>query len=306
VDTGHQWEAAPADGFRRITGDDLADALDLPHAPTLHNPPSMSRPLPLARASGSRSKPLLPCGCDGSGQTTMDAAEAVRRQLVVAAVYPQGARQVALVLCPGCAAGQALARVWSGLPDEATGVRLDNNRLVLLEDPSYDQALAAVQDLIRTPRGWLTLAGGYGTGKTTLIYAALNHLADRGVYGRYTTAPALLDYLRDGLAPGVETPGSRLRGLAEVPILAVDELDKYSATAFAEEQIFKLFHARYQQRRTHATLIGYNLDGAERIPPFLASRIRDGRFQYIELRGADVRPALGALDPWDRGRDDYP
>lgn len=236
----------------------------------------------------------------------MDADAAEQQHLVISAIYPQGPRRVALVLCPGCAAGRELARVWSGLPDEATGVRLDNDQLVQLAVAGYAEALAAVQRLIREPVGWLTLAGGYGTGKTTLIYAALNHLAERGIYGRYTTAPTLLDYLRDGLAPGAETPGSRLRALAEAPVLAVDELDKYSATQFAEEQIFKLFQARYQQRRTHATLIGYNLDGAERIPAFLHSRIRDGRFTYIALRGPDVRPSLGAPDPFDRGPDDGP
>jgi DNA replication protein DnaC len=236
----------------------------------------------------------------------LDAAVAAAQQLVVSDVYRAGARQVALALCGGCNAGRQLARTWSGLPPEADAVRLDNDRLVALDDPDYDQALAAIADLIRQPRGWLTLAGGYGTGKTTLIYAALNHLADRGIYGRYTTAPELLDSLRDGLAPGVETAGSRLSRLAAVPVLAVDELDKYSATAFAEEQIFKLFHRRYQQRATHATLLGYNLDGADRVPPFLASRIRDGRFWYVELRGADMRPVLGRLDPWDRGDDDAP
>lgn len=234
--------------------------------------------------------------------TSREAAQA--QHLIISAVYPfPFGPDRALVICPACPAGAARAAIWRGLPPDADGVRLDNGTLAAVGDPDYDQALAAVVDLIADPRGWLTLAGGYGTGKTTLIYACLNHLADRGVYGRYTTAPTLLEHLRDGLAGG-DSPATRLRGLAEAPVLAVDELDKYQATQFAEEQIFKLFHARYQARDTCATLIGYNRDGEERIPPFLRSRIRDGRFTFVALRGADIRPTLSRHDPWDRGPDD--
>jgi DNA replication protein DnaC len=209
-----------------------------------------------------------------------------------------------LAICPTCDAGRAWARAWSGLPDEAQGVRLDGK--VLRPVVAQLEAQQAIAHLVADPCGWLTLAGGYGTGKTTLIYAALNHLADQGVYGRYTTAPDLLDYLRDGMVDRGTSPGSRLRGLIEAPALAVDEIDKYHATQFAEEAIFKLFDAPYRARAEHATLIGYNLDGADRVPPFLVSRIRDGRFQYVELRGADLRPTLKRHDPWERGADDGP
>lgn len=199
-----------------------------------------------------------------------------------------------LVICPDCESGRARATAWSGLPDEARGLRLTTLR----QRPEQATAVQAVAQFVVEPRGWLTFAGGYGTGKTTLIYAALGHLADVGVYGRYTTAPELLAHLRDALRDhDGRAHSERLERLKTVPVLAVDELDKYRSTEYAEEAMFQLFDHRYRERRTLATLIGYNRDRGDRIPPFLASRIRDGRFRLVELDGADLRPTQ-TDDPW--------
>jgi hypothetical protein len=80
----------------------------------------------------------------------------------------------------------------------------------------------------------------------------------------------------------------------DAPVLAVDELDKVDLTDFAEKSLFRLFDARYRSWATHGTLLAYNLDREDRLPAFLLSRMRDGRFQHLELRGSDVRPALSA------------
>lgn len=212
--------------------------------------------------------------------------------LVVVARFPFADTERLVVICPDCAAGHARFRAWSRLPDEARDVAFDR----LTDWPEQAEALQATMAFVQEPVGWLTLAGGYGTGKTTLIYAALNHLAAVGSYGAYWTAPDLIEELRSGLRDETGAAHSdRLARIAELPVLAIDELDKYRHTAFAEEGIFRLFQRRYQLRRTHATLIGYNLDGADCIPPFLRSRIGDGRFRLVEMPGVDLRPALGGV-----------
>ena len=255
--------------------------------------PRPAPPLP-AKSGTPRPSSISPpsawiCRCRGEGAILIDLSIAQTAQLIIIDRYGSNA----LVLCPACAVGQERAWIWSGLPDEARGIRLSTLR----QRPDQIAALQAVAGFVADPRGWLTLVGGYGTGKTTLIYAALGHLADRGVHGRYTTAPDLIDHLRDAVR---DTDGrahsERLERLKTVPVLAVDELDKYRATDYAEEAIFKLFDHRYRARRTLATLIGYNRERSDRIPPFLASRIRDGRFRLVDLDGADLRP----------GQDDTP
>lgn len=264
---------------------DLLSRPSPPAPPPRNLPPSPSTP---PRPGG--------CHCRGEGTLLTTPAEATAAQLIVVDRYGSSV----LVLCPACERGRARAASWSGLPDEARGLSLD----ALRAHPAQRPAVEAIVALLRAPHGWLTLVGGYGTGKTTLIYAALNHLAAQGVYGRYVTAPGLINHLRDALRDqDGRAHSARLERLKSVPVLAVDELDKYRGTEYAEETIFDLFDHRYRERRTLATLIGYNRERGDRIPPFLASRMRDGRFTMVELDGPDLRPAVRD-DPaavWARG-----
>lgn len=251
--------------------------------------PSLPRSRPPARSA-------LRCQCAGHGTLLERLDRARTDQLVILDTF--GADDAARALVPCCcAAGQERAKRWRGLPDEAQGVYLDNGRIRHVK--AQETAIAQITAFMQTPRGWLTLAGGYGVGKTVLIYAALNHLADRGLYGRYVMMPELLNELRDAI--GTDHYGERLRRLIEAPILAIDELDKLRDTPFVDDVLYAIFLARYRDRARQGTIIGYNLDGESRIPPFLASRIRDGRFHLEEMGTADLRPIANKLDPWRRG-----
>ena len=228
--------------------------------------------------------------CQDSGALLATRAVATVERLVELANYRFGQDERVLVACT-CAAGQERIAAWSGLPVEARGIRLDSGALWAI--PDQRAASTAIAAFLAEPRGWVTLEGGYGTGKTTLMYAALNHLADVGCYGRYTTAPDLLDSLRRMIRQGGDMDAALERWTA-APVLAVDELDKVDLTDFAEKTLFRLFDGRYRRWATQGTLLAYNADREDRLPAFLRSRIRDGRFQHVELRGGDVRPALGA------------
>jgi hypothetical protein len=236
------------------------------------------------------------CRCNGHG-TVLERLERARaEQLVILDTFGQGDRASGLVPCV-CDAGRAVANAWRGLPDEADGLYFTNGRVKAV--PAQAEAREKTLEFIKQPRGWLTLIGGYGVGKTVLIYAALNHLADRGIYGRYVMMPELLNELRN--AVGTNHYAERLRRLLDAPILAVDELDKVRESEFVDDVMNALFLARYRDRARLGTIIGYNLDGAERIPPFVASRANDGRFKLAVMTGQDLRPIADKLDPWDRG-----
>ena len=168
----------------------------------------------------------------------------------------------------------------------------------------HDAHLASYD--ISSAFGMLTNApsGGYATltGRAASIWelisdfdflnqlrpAARNSLAGFG---------EMIDKLRN-LVRNSGDPDAYLDRWCAVPLIAIDEIDKYDTTEFAEKSIFRLFNARYQRLATAGTLLAYNLDRESRLPPFLRSRINDGRFHHVRLGGGDVRPAL---DPWDRG-----
>lgn len=272
------------DTMRRITPGEVRSAV---HVSSLRR--SVAK-------SSVNSQPAASCAvCEGWGRLLMDEAEAVAAGLIVLERRPWFGSWRVDVPCR-CAAGLALIKRWSALPADAEGITLDTMSAM----PHQDQAIAAVEAFCAEPKGWLTFGGDYGVGKTALIYATLNELAERGRHGRYTTAPDLLDKLRNLIRSGGD-PDRYLDRYSEAPLIAVDELDKYDPTEFAEKSMFRLFNARYQRHATAGTLLAYNLDRADRLPPFLRSRIDDGRFQHIQITGADVRPALGDADPWDAG-----
>lgn len=241
---------------------------------------------------------LTTCSCPGNGAQLESLERAKADQLVILDVYERADQQLALVPCV-CAAGIEKAVKWRGLPDEAAGVRLRGGRLKHVPDQA--KAIAAMRVFLKQPRGWLTFVGGFGVGKTMLIYACLNHLADRGIYGRYVLMPDLLDQLRTALKQDDHTYAAILRRVVQAPILAVDELDKIRDSDFVDDVLYAIFLARYEKRHQLGTIIGYNSDHADRLPQFLRSRIGDGRFQLIEMNGQDLRPIAHELDPWDRG-----
>lgn len=290
-------------GLRRITPNDLPSVPRMPPAEQFRvlrardvTPPPQRKSSPLPRSPHFPSAALPGCRhCLNSGHVKEDLATALSERLIVLETYPVGDRRIARVPCV-CAAGRAVIASWRNMPPDAAGVMLDT----ITGLPDQDQAIAAVEDFIAHPIGWLTFAGNYGVGKTMLMYAALNHLADLGVYGCYITAPDLIDVLRNLIHNGGD-PDERLQRLIAAPLLAVDELDKYDATEFAQKTIFRLFHARYQSWQTTGTMLSYNLDRQRRLPPFLLSRMRDSRFQEIVMDGADVRPSAADLNPWDMG-----
>jgi len=271
---------------------DLARVGDLPGQATsipLSTPRSLPKP--------SHSTATI-CSCTGLGAQLETLERARAEQLVILDMHDIGDRQLALVPC-SCQAGIVRAARWRNLPNEADGVRWRGGRLKQLKDQL--SALKAARAFVSRPRGWLTFVGGYGVGKTMLIYACLNHLADRGVFGRYIVMPDLLSLLRTALREDDHAYASILRRVVQAPILAVDELDKIRESEFVDEVLEAIFLARYADRHQLGTIIGYNADGASRLPPFLRSRMGDSRFQLIEMAGADLRPIAHQLDPWDRG-----
>lgn len=246
--------------------------------------------------------PTPACRCGGAGALIERLEVAQAAQLIIISVCTVGDRTLATVPC-SCAAGAEVARRWRALPAEAEGITLSTLRTV--PDPQWQVARAATAQFVAQPRGWLILAGGYGTGKTRLVYAALNDLAARGRYGRYLTMPDLLDALRDGIKANLYA--ERLERVVQAPILALDELDKYRADSdWAVEVLEKLFLRRYRDARQTGTILVYNRERADRLPAFLQSRIRDNHFAFIDLDGPDLRPIAAALDPWDRGKEDAP
>lgn len=168
--------------------------------------------------------------------------------------------------------------------------------------PGNKHAYHAILDAIIKRRGFITLEGSWGLGKTELLICAVNKARDAGIPAVYTTTAALLDYLRSAYKPGVELDvDQRWELLISVEVLAVDELEKFNATEWALERFSRLVDERWRRMGRLLTLFATNAKIAA-LPGDVQSRMEDGRAEIIKLTGVDMRK----LNEWDDAGIDVP
>lgn len=181
---------------------------------------------------------------------------------------------------------------------------LPHERQISLRDLRDNQQGTArlaqmAQLFMRQPWGMWTVWGGPGNAKSLILIATINHFRDvKGWPVLYIKFKELLDYVRRGNAPDApEDAVERLRRIVEVPLLAIDEVDKTRANEYAQEITYSLFDDRWRygiesdltvQRHT---LIAMNSDPAE-LPGPLRDRIYDGRFVVTYNADPSMRPAM--------------
>jgi len=202
-----------------------------------------------------------------------------------------GGRQVRLVRC-SCQSGQDsgwrqayLQRIDGLTPTER---KLSFADLIRTQN---HQAIERIEAVTSERRGLVTLTGKPGTGKSTLLMCAVNAAREIGVPAVYTTMTDLLDYLRAAYNPNHAELAfdGRWQLLTTCEILALDEIDEFSGTAWAMERFLRLIDDRWRAIDNNLTLCATN-SRLNALPGKVASRLRDGRAEVIETQGADMRP----------------
>jgi DNA replication protein DnaC len=135
----------------------------------------------------------------------------------------------------------------------------------------------------------VTLIGKPGVGKSTLMHCAVNAARDANVPAVYSTVTDLLDYLRQAYNPNVEvTFDARWDTLLRCEVLALDELDEFSTTAWAMERFLRLIDERWRAMDRCLTICATN-SRLNLLPPKVTSRLNDVRSHVIEMGGDDLR-----------------
>jgi len=183
---------------------------------------------------------------------------------------------------------------------EHSGLSLNEIRMLtwahILDHGEALKARQAVQRTIERGYGWVYLWGGPGVAKTLLLKIAVAETIKKHKPAGYVGMSALLDNLREAYDVDQHTQieaGRRLKRWASIPMLAIDEFDKVKDTDFVHEKRMRLLDDRYEAavKRQSVTLIASNLS-PEVFEDYLADRIRDGRFEIVELTTDSLRPAM--------------
>jgi DNA replication protein DnaC len=191
--------------------------------------------------------------------------------------------------CPAC--NQKAIDAACGLMTHERAVTLD--RLITKDRPGAQAMKRAGIKFISSPVGFLSVHGSCGNAKTVLLQAVVNSCLANGVEARYLTAHELLDYLREAFDPKVmETDIGRIRRLANIPVLCVDELDKAKNTEWAADMQNHLINERYRNARVLGTIFAWN--GTLNALPWPAVISRITEYRHIENNDPDLRNAIGA------------
>lgn len=153
---------------------------------------------------------------------------------------------------------------------------------------------AACVKFAASPVGFLSLHGGNGTGKTMALMGLVNSIIDGGGEARYMTASELLAIMRETFdSNSHESDYERVRKLATVQVLCIDEVDKLRDTPYSREIQNELINLRYRQAHVLGTVLAWNGEFTDLPLPAVASRLSE--FIIIKNNDADIRKLIGGM-----------
>ena len=151
--------------------------------------------------------------------------------------------------------------------------------------------------VLEVGHGWLYFHGEPGNGKSIMARACAVYVYQvLGMQTRYRKQSEIMNVLRASYDSeyGQEVYKNRMKELADVPVLIVDELGRDRATDFGKQSLSDMLDARYQKAilRKGITVWVSNYPPEDVLERYQIDRVRDGRFQVVKVEGASVRPVM--------------
>lgn len=157
------------------------------------------------------------------------------------------------------------------------------------------QAVQTVRAFYTQGFGMVYLGGACGQAKTLLLKIAVATASRAGMRARYVDLRDVLQNLRASFQREYHNDefSARMNEWIEIPVLALDEIDKCNETPWAREQIFYLIDKRYAGavRQASLTILAGNQVGDE-MASYISSRLHDNRGAFVVLDGPDGRRVM--------------
>ena len=207
--------------------------------------------------------------------------------------------------CPVCAEGKIKEFVQNrcNLSEYDRALRLDSFDVEgeLSGKASAKRALIDLIAMNKSPNGYVTFIGGYGVGKTTLLKILVNAFVNISVYARYERMSDVLAGIREqwGDQHGAQAVEESIQSYMDIPVMAIDEIDRVSMTPWAKETMFRLLDQRFEGRHRLLTVMATNTRVDQMVGDlgYLRSRVSGGL--VVDVPGTDMRPVTGQIERKD-------
>lgn len=144
------------------------------------------------------------------------------------------------------------------------------------ERESLESAFHAAQAYGENPRGWLTIQGTNGCGKTHLAGAIANKALASGADVFFAVVPDLLDHLRATFAPGNTANYEEVfEGVRSAGLLILDDLGAERSAEWAEEKLYQIVNYRTLMKLPTVVTTDQSDTALMRTRPRIYSRIVD-------------------------------
>lgn len=163
--------------------------------------------------------------------------------------------------------------------------------MVIDNRPGTVGMMQAAKTFIGDPRGFLTIHGSFGTGKSTALKSIVAECVKFGIEAHYTTLSEIMAYAREAFRDPNDTDYGRITRLARIQVLAIDEVDKARLTEYAREIQTHFFDVRYRNAGILGTVLAWNGSFEALDMPWVRSRLTE--YPIISNNDADARPMIG-------------
>lgn len=156
---------------------------------------------------------------------------------------------------------------------------------------------SAIDRVLARGYGWIYIYGQPGNGKTIMAKSACIFAStSQQKKTRYYRLSSLINKLRASYDEehGQTVYRERLKELGEIEVLAVDEIGRDRQTDFSKQSLSELMDRRYELavERKGVTIWVSNFSPEEVLELYQSDRVRDGRFDVLEIKGASMRPVM--------------
>lgn len=159
--------------------------------------------------------------------------------------------------------------------------------------PGITDAITAVRHALQRGWGWVYLWGPPGPGKTVLAKTAVAEAVRASAGAVFVTWPDLLNHMRLGFKQ--DDYDQRVEAWRSVPVLAIDEFGRAKESEWTAEAQVTIFNHRYESGLHKETVTIFTSNFApdsERVDDWFYDRLRDGRFEIVNVTGKSMRPDM--------------